>query len=137
MPEGIAATLRQQVIAAMLWQCAQRIAAMAPLRQYCNNTVLQQHCGNAHCKVLLQYCGNRGHCGNAFWYCSNTPIFSRCNYLQAERATRQRRPLLQLKTKQLMLLARHWKRLLQLGIWRGDEMGALYPRQTKRLFADL
>ena len=68
-----------------------RIAAMAPLRQYCSNTVLQQycgnaaaiavlqqHCGNAHCKVLLQYCGNRGHCGNAFWYCSNTPIFSRC-----------------------------------------------------------
>ena len=62
------------------------------------------------------------------------PIF---NYLQAERATRQRRPLLQLKTKQLMLPARHWKRLLQLGIWRGDEMGAVYPWQTKRLFADL
>ena len=74
-----------------LLQCAQRIAAMAPLRQYCSNTVLQQYCGNAaaiavlqqhcsnaHCKVLLQYCGNRGHCGNAFWYCSNTPIFSRC-----------------------------------------------------------
>ena len=70
-----------------LLQCAQRIAAMAPLRQYCSNTVLQQycgnaaaiavlqqHCGNAHCKVLLQYCGNRGYCGNAFWYCNNTPI---------------------------------------------------------------
>ena len=52
------------------------------------------------------------------------------NYLQAERATRQRRPLLQLKTKQLMLPVRHWKRLLQLGIWRGDEIGALYPWQT-------
>ena len=76
-------------------QCTQRIAAMAPLRQYCNNTVLQQycgnaaaiavlqqHCGNAHCKVLLQYCGNRGHCGNAFWYCRNTPIFSRCNEMR-------------------------------------------------------
>ena len=76
-----------------LLQCAQRIAAMAPLRQYCGNevlqqycsnaaaiAVLQQHCGNAHCKVLLQYCGNRGHCGNAFWYCSNTPIFSRCKH---------------------------------------------------------
>ena len=74
-----------------LLQCAQCIAAMAPLRHYCGNevlqqycsnvatiAVLQQHCGNAHCKVLLQYCGNRGHCGNAFWYCSNTPIFSRC-----------------------------------------------------------
>ena len=74
-----------------LLQCAQRIAAMAPLRQYCGNevlqqycsnaaaiAVLQQHCGNAHCKVLLQYCGNRGHCGNALWHCRNTPIFSRC-----------------------------------------------------------
>ena len=73
-----------------LLQCAQRIAAMAPLRQYCGNkvlqqycgnaaaiAVLQQHCGNAHCKVLLQYCGNRGHCGNALWHCRNTPIFSR------------------------------------------------------------
>ena len=36
-----------------------------------------------------------------------------------------------------MLPARRWKRLLQLGIWRGDAMGALYPRQTKCLFADL
>ena len=50
---------------------------------------------------------------------------------------RQRRPLLKLKTKRLMLPARRWKRLLQLGIWRGDAMGALYPRQTKHLFADL
>ena len=39
------------------------------------------------------------------------PIF---DCLQAERATRQRRPLLQYVTRQLMLPARHWKRSLQL-----------------------
>ena len=74
-----------------LLQCAQRIAAMAPLWQYCSDTtlqqycgnaaaiaVLQQHCGNAHCKVLLQYCGN------AFWHCRNTPIFSRCTNLSKD-----------------------------------------------------
>ena len=44
------------------------------------------------------------------------PIF---DCLQVERATRQRYPLLQLKTKQLMLPARRWKRSLQLGICRG------------------
>ena len=62
------------------------------------------------------------------------PIFKS---LQVERATRQRRPLLQLKTKQLMLLARRWKRSLQLGICKWDAMEALHPRQTKYLFADL
>ena len=56
------------------------------------------------------------------------PIF-KC--LQAERATRQRRPLLQLKTKQLMLPARCWKRSLQLGTCKWDAMEALYRRQTK------
>ena len=55
------------------------------------------------------------------------PIF---NCLQAKRATRQRRPLLQLKTQRLMLLARRWKRLLQLCIAEWMRMGALYPRQT-------
>ena len=59
------------------------------------------------------------------------------NCLQAERATRQRRPLLQLKTKQLMLPARRWKRSLQLGICKWDAMEALYRRQTKYLFANL
>ena len=54
------------------------------------------------------------------------PIFK---FLQVERATRQRRPLLQLKTKQLMLPARRWKRSLQLGICRWDAMEALHRRQ--------
>ena len=36
-----------------------------------------------------------------------------------------------------MLPDRRWKRLLKLGIWRGDAMGALYRRETKCLFADL
>ena len=55
------------------------------------------------------------------------PIF---NYLQAKRATRQRRPLLQLKTKQFRLPARRWKRSLQLGTCRWDAMEALHRRQT-------
>ena len=62
------------------------------------------------------------------------PIF-KC--LQAKRATRQRRPLLQLKTKRLMLPACYWKRSLQLGICKWDAMEALYRRQTKYLFANL
>ena len=39
------------------------------------------------------------------------PLFK---FLQAERATRQRYPLLQYVTRQLRLLTRHWKRSLQL-----------------------
>ena len=62
------------------------------------------------------------------------PIF---DCLQTEKATRQRRPLLQLKTKQWMLPARRWKRSLQLGICKWDAIEALYRRQTKYLFADL
>ena len=50
--------------------------------------------------------------------------------LQAKRATRQRRPLLQFKTQRLMLPACRWKRLLQLCIAEWMRMGALYPRQT-------
>ena len=62
------------------------------------------------------------------------PIFY---FLPAERATRQRRPLLQLKTQRLMLLARRWKRSLQLGTCRWNAMEALHRRQTKYLFANL
>ena len=62
------------------------------------------------------------------------PIF-KC--LQMKRATGQRRPLLYLKTQRLELPARRWKRSFQLGIWSWDAMWALYPRQTKYLFADL
>ena len=62
------------------------------------------------------------------------PIF---NCFQTERATRQRRPLLKLKTQRLALPARRWKRSLQLGICTGDVTGALYRQQTKYLFADL
>ena len=56
------------------------------------------------------------------------PIF-KC--LQAERATRQRLPLLQLKTKRLRLPARHWKRSLQLGVCRGDANGSTLPTANK------
>ena len=59
------------------------------------------------------------------------------NCSQAQRATRQRRPLLQQKGQRLALPARHWKRLLELCICRGDVMGTLYRRQTKYLFANL
>ena len=56
------------------------------------------------------------------------PIF---NYLQAERATRQRRPLLQLKTKRLMLPARRWKRLLQLYKCKGQANGRTLPTANR------
>ena len=56
-----------------------------------------------------------------------SPIFK---FSQAERATRQRRPLLQLKAQRLMLPARRWKRLFQLCIAEGMRMRALHPRQT-------
>ena len=62
------------------------------------------------------------------------PIF---NCLQAERATRQRGPLLKLKTWQLRLPARRWKRSVQCSKCRGHAMEALHPRQTEYLFADL
>ena len=62
------------------------------------------------------------------------PIF---NCLQAKRATRQRGPLLKLKTQQLRLPARRWKRSVQCSKCRGHAMGALHPRQTEYLFADL
>ena len=57
--------------------------------------------------------------------------------LQAERATRQRRPLLHLKTKRLMVPARRWRRSLQLGISRGIAHGSSLPTANKYLFADL
>ena len=62
------------------------------------------------------------------------PIF-KC--LQVKRATRQRRPLLDLKTQRLVLPARRWKRLFQLGIRRGDANGRTLPTANRYLFADL
>ena len=59
------------------------------------------------------------------------------NCFQTERATRQRRPLVKLKTQQLMLPARRWKRPLQLGIRRGDANGSTLPTANRYLFADL
>ena len=56
------------------------------------------------------------------------PIF---DCLQTEKATRQRRPLLQLKTRGLMLPERPWKRSLQLGICRGDANGNILPTANK------
>ena len=64
------------------------------------------------------------------------PIF---NCLQAERATRQRRPLLQLQTQGLMLPARCWKRSLQHSKCTGDAniFWSGLPTANKYLFADL
>ena len=56
------------------------------------------------------------------------PIF-KC--LQGERATRQRRPLLQLKTQRLMLPAHRWKRLLQLYKCKRHGNGSTLPTANK------
>ena len=57
--------------------------------------------------------------------------------LRLERATRQRRPLLQLQTRGLMLPARCWKRSLQHNKCSGDANGSGLPAANKYLFADL
>ena len=55
----------------------------------------------------------------------------------AQRATRQCRPLLQLKTNRFMLPARRWKRPLQLITFGGDANGSSSTTANKYLFADL
>lgn len=55
----------------------------------------------------------------------------------AQWATWQRRPLLEQQKCRLMLLARRWKRSLQLSTFRGIRDKALYPQQTNYLFAYL
>ena len=62
------------------------------------------------------------------------PIFY---FLPSERATRQRLPLLQLKTWGLMLPARCWKRSLQHSKCTGNANGSGLPTTNKYLFADL
>ena len=62
------------------------------------------------------------------------PIF---NCLQAERATRQRRPLVKLKTKRLVLAARRWKRAVKQNKCRGHAKCSTLPTANKNLFADL
>ena len=62
------------------------------------------------------------------------PIF-KC--LQAERMTRQRRPLLQLQTKRLMLPARCWERSLQHSKCIDDANGSGLPTANKYLFTGL
>ena len=54
-------------------------------------------------------------------------------YLKLERAIRQRGPLLELKMKQLMLLACRWKRSLQQGLCKGDVNGSTLPMVNKIL----
>ena len=58
-------------------------------------------------------------------------------FLLAERATRQRRPLLQLKTSRLMLPARRWKPPLQLLTCGVDANGGIFTIANKYLSADL
>ena len=62
------------------------------------------------------------------------PIFC---YLRAERATTQRRPLLQLKTNRLVLPARHWKCPLQLITCGGNVNRGVFTKANKYSFADL
>ena len=62
------------------------------------------------------------------------PIFY---FLVAERATRQRLPLLHPQTRGLMLPARCWKRSLQHSTCSGDANGSGLPPANKYLFADL
>ena len=62
------------------------------------------------------------------------PIFS---FLRAERAKRQRRPLLQQATSRFKLPTHRWKRSFQLGAFSGDANGNSLPTANKYLFADL
>ena len=62
------------------------------------------------------------------------PIFY---FLRAERATRQRRPLLQQVTHRSKLSAHRWKRSFQLGAFSGDGKATTLPMANKCLFADL
>ena len=62
------------------------------------------------------------------------PIFY---FLPAERATKQRRPLLLLEIRGLMLSARCWKRSLQYGKCSGDANGSGLPTANNYLFPDL
>ena len=57
--------------------------------------------------------------------------------LQTERATRQRRPLLQQETRRMMLPAHCWKRSLQQSKCSGDVNGSGLPTADNYLFADL
>ena len=57
--------------------------------------------------------------------------------LQAERETKQRLPILQLKTQQLRLPARPWKRPLQLITSEVDANGGVFTMANKYLSADL
>ena len=62
------------------------------------------------------------------------PIFC---FLRAERATRQRRPLLQQVTRRSKLPAHRWKRSFQLGAFSGDGEASTLPTANKCLFANL
>ena len=57
--------------------------------------------------------------------------------LRAKRGTRQRRPLLQLKTSRLMLPALGWKRPLQLITCKGDANGSSFIAANKYLFDNI
>ena len=87
--------------------------------------------------VILAWCVQWGcKCGTVYPRQTNTclPIFY---FLRVERATRQRHPLLQLKIRGLMLLARCWKRSLQHSKCSGDANGSGLPTANNYLFADL
>ena len=62
------------------------------------------------------------------------PIFS---FLRAERAKRQRPPLLQQATSRFKLPNHRWKRSFQVGAFSGDANANSSPTANKYLFADL
>ena len=74
--------------------------------------------------------------GAVYTWQTNTclPIFC---FLRAERATRQRRPLLQQVTSRSKLPAHRWKRSFQLGAFSGDATASTLPTANKCLFANL
>ena len=74
--------------------------------------------------------------GAVYTWQTNTclPIFC---FLRAERATRQRRPLLQQVMSRSKLPDHRWKRSFQLGAFSGDGKASTLPTANKCLFADL
>ena len=61
---------------------------------------------------------------------ANKCLFANLLHLWAERATRQRRPLLKQVTSRSKLPVHRWKRSFQLGAFSGDANANSYPRQT-------
>ena len=88
--------------------------------------------GNAHFRLV---CSMGMHMRARYPWQTNAclPIFY---FLRAERATRQRRPLLQQVTSRSKLPAHRWKWSFQLGAFSGDANANSSPMAKKYLFAN-